>query len=164
MGEGKITAFTGSGHGKTSAALGGALQCAAGGKSVVVIQFLKGKGVRSTGFLERLEPEIKVFRFENTNFTDRTEDEKREEIANIRNGLNYARKVLSTGECDMLVLDEVLGLVGNDILETQELLALLENRGETEIVLTGTAMNRELCRYADEINRIETVQACDLFI
>ena len=30
---------------------------------------------------------------------------------NIRNGLNYAKKVLTTEECDLLVLDEALGLV-----------------------------------------------------
>ena len=31
---------------------------------------------------------------------------KKDEEINIRNGLNYAKKVLTTEECDLLVLDE----------------------------------------------------------
>ncbi|MDO4285003.1 MAG: cob(I)yrinic acid a,c-diamide adenosyltransferase [Eubacteriales bacterium] len=164
MEQGKITVFTGSGHGKTSAALGNALQRAALGKNVVVIQFLKGKGLQATQYLQRLEPEIKLFRFEKSieNFTERTEEEKKEEIANIRNGLGYARKVLSTGECSLLVLDEVLGLVNNDILSNEELRAILDSRGETDIILTGLAINEEVCRMADEINEIEMVKSCSL--
>ena len=29
----------------------------------------------------------------------------------MKNGLNFAKKVLATGECDVLILDEALGLV-----------------------------------------------------
>ena len=39
----------------------------------------------------------------------------------MRNGINFARKVLTTRECDMLILDEVLGLVDNGIVSVEEL-------------------------------------------
>ncbi len=39
------------------------------------------------------------------------EEKKREACVNIRNGLGYAKKVLSVAECDLLILDEVLVLV-----------------------------------------------------
>ena len=66
MHSGKIMIFTGSGHGKTPAALGKALLRAAQGDRVVVIQFLKDRGLADTSFCKRLAPEIKIFRFEGT--------------------------------------------------------------------------------------------------
>ncbi|MBQ2802840.1 MAG: cob(I)yrinic acid a,c-diamide adenosyltransferase, partial [Lachnospiraceae bacterium] len=61
MGKGLIYIYTGDGRGKSPAALGRAVQAAAEGKSVVVIQFLKGKGLGESEFLRRMEPEIKLF-------------------------------------------------------------------------------------------------------
>ena len=117
MKQGAICIYSGDGHGKSPAALGEAVLTAAAGGSVVIIQFLKGKGLKDTEFIHRLEPEIKIFRFEKSdvNFDELPEDKKHEEILNIKNGLNYAKKVLSTGECDLLILDEVLGLIDNRI-------------------------------------------------
>ena len=113
MNKGLVTIFTGEGRGKTSAAIGRAVQAAETGKRVVIIQFLKGKGLKSSEFVKRLEPDIMLFCFEKSNesFENLTEEQKQEECRNIRNGMNYAKKVLATGECDLLILDEVLGLV-----------------------------------------------------
>lgn len=61
---GRVQIFTGDGYGKTMAALGEALIAAASGKRVVVIQFLKGRGLTDSAFERQLEPEIKIFRFE----------------------------------------------------------------------------------------------------
>ena len=71
----------------------------------------------------RLEPEIKIFRFEKSdlNFAELSEEKKTEEIINIKNGINFAKKVLSTGECDLLILDELLGLIDNSIITVEDL-------------------------------------------
>ena len=113
MKQGLIHIYSGDGHGKSPAALGKAVMAAAAGERVVIIQFLKGRGLQDTEFIRRLEPEIKIFRFEKseTDFVALSEDKKQEEIVNIKNGLNFAKKVLTTGECDLLILDEVLGLI-----------------------------------------------------
>ena len=63
MKQGAICIYSGDGHGKSPAALGEAVLTAAAGGSVVIIQFLKGKGLKDTEFIHRLEPEIKIFRF-----------------------------------------------------------------------------------------------------
>ena len=47
---------------------------------------------------------------------------------NIRNGLNFARKVLTTDGCDVLILDEVLGLIDKGILTVEELKTLTRSR------------------------------------
>lgn len=160
MGKGLLTIFTGEGRGKTSAAIGRAVQAADEGKNVVIIQFLKGKGLRGSEFVSRLEPEIKLFCFEKSDesFSNLSEEQQKEETVNIRNGLNYAKKVLATGECDLLILDEVLGLVENGIITAQDLLNLVDAREETSIILTGIYLEDEICFRADEVSKIETIK------
>lgn len=160
MAEGCIYIYTGAGRGKSPAAIGRAVQAAVEGKRVVIIQFLKGKGLGDSDFLRRMEPEIKLFRFEKSdgNFVELPEEKKQEEIQNIRNGIGFAKKVLTTGECDLLILDEVLGLVEKDIITEDDLKALLECRGDTDVILTGITLNDEICVLADEVSKIETVK------
>ena len=161
MSQGLVYIYSGDGHGKSPAALGRAGMEAATGKSVVIIQFLKGKGVEDTEFIRRLEPEIKVFRFEKSdkNFFELPEDKQMEETINIKNGFNYARKVLATGECNLLILDEVLGLIDNGIITVDELKSLLEARtDETDVIMTGISLNDEVCMLADEVSKIETLK------
>ena len=161
MKQGLIHIYSGDGHGKSPAALGKAVMAAAAGERVVIIQCLKGRGLQDTEFIRRLEPEIKIFRFEKseTDFVALSEDKKQEEIVNIKNGLNFAKKVLTTGECDLLILDEVLGLIDNEIITVEDLKNLLEARdGETDIIMTGISLNDDLCLVADEVSRIETLK------
>ena len=154
---GKIQIFTGEGRGKTPAALGEALMAAALGKQVVIIQFLKGRGLQESLYQKRLEPEIKLFRFEKSDcdFFELSEEKRKEEVHNIRNGLNFAKKVLTTGECDLLILDEVLELTGNSLIEEEDLKNVLEARGEyTDVILTGTQAPEGIRAMADAISEI----------
>jgi cob(I)alamin adenosyltransferase len=83
------------------------------------------------------------------------ETEKQEEITNIRNGLNYAKKVLTVGECDILILDEVLGLIDEGIIAPQEMRELLEARSEeTSVFITGIVLPEELVSCVDFISKI----------
>lgn len=160
MDRGNIYIYTGNGRGKSAAAWGRAIQTATEGKRVVVIQFLKGKGLVGEEYIKRLEPEIKLFQFEKSeeSFDDLTEEKKQEEIANICNGLKFANKVLSVEECDLLILDEVLGLVDMNIISKEDLISLLENRRDTDIILTGTHLEDSICYAAHEVSQIETVK------
>ncbi|MBD5498926.1 MAG: cob(I)yrinic acid a,c-diamide adenosyltransferase [Lachnospiraceae bacterium] len=155
-----IHIYTGDGRGKSPAAIGRAVQAAAKGEQVVIIQFLKGKGLEDTEFVRRMEPEIKLFRFEKSdeNYEELPEEKKAEEIMNIRNGINFAKKVLSTGECNLLILDEVLGLLEKNIITAEDLTGLLSQKGDTDVILTGISLNDEVCILADEVSKIETMK------
>lgn len=160
MDKGYVQVFCGNGDGKSSAAIGKGILSAIEGKQVIVVQFMKGKNESETNFFQRLEPELKLFRFEKMEigFNELSEDEKREEITNMRNGLNYAKKVLTTGECDVLILDEVLGLIDEGIIEWSELVPILEARGEeVSIIMTGIVMPDELINYVDYVSNIESL-------
>lgn len=154
MATGSVQVYYGEGRGKSPAALGRAIRTASEGKTVFIIQFLKGK---TNEFLKRLEPEIKVFRFEKSDeyFNELSQEEQLEEVKNIKNGINFAKKVLTTGECDLLILDEVLGLVDNDLISYEELENVICARSEeTDLILTGWVLNDELKPYIDEIYHI----------
>lgn len=159
MSTGKIEVVCGNnGSGKTALALGRALQALAGQKSVIVIEFLKGSQ-RQEDFavVKRLEPELKIFRFEKSGcyFEHLTAEEQQEERINILNGLNYAKKVMTTGECDLLILDEALGLVDQGIISDEELITLLSCRDEADVVLTGKVLPEAVRKIADQVERVE---------
>ncbi len=160
MEKGMVHIYTGDGRGKSPAALGRAIQAAAAGQQVMIIQFLKGKGLDDSEFVRRLEPEVRLFRFEKSdeNYEELSEEKKAEEVMNIRNGINFAKKVLSTGECDLLILDEVLGLIDKHIITVEEMMQLVEQRGDTNVILTGIALEDDICFIADEVSKIETMK------
>ena len=162
MEKGMIYIYSGEGHGKSPAALGRALQTACRGENVVIIRFLKGRGLSDSDFVKRLEPEIKIFRFEKSdeNFVNLSEERKAEEIGNIKNGLNFAKKVMNTDECSLLILDEVLEVLDNGIISVGELRTLLLCKPEgMDIIMTGTTSNDEAYPLADEVTKVETVRS-----
>ena len=160
MANGLVHIYAGDGRGKSPAAIGRAVQAAAEGKKVIIIQFLKGRGLQDSNFLQRMEPEIKIFHFEKSDETyeELSDEQKAEECCNIKNGVNFAKKVLSTGTCDLLILDEMLGLVEKEIITEDEVKELLALRGNTDVILTGAKLSDEVCFLADEVSKIETVK------
>lgn len=161
MKNGMIQIYSGEGHGKSPAALGRAVQTACSGEDVVIIQFLKGRGLAESEFVKRLEPEIKIFRFEKSeeDFVNLPQERQTEESQNIKNGLNFAKKVMNTGECSLLILDEVLGIIDNGIITVEELKTLLASKPEEmDIIMTGITLNDEVCVLADEVTKVETMQ------
>ncbi len=154
-----ITVYCGAGKGKTAAALGQGLMAANSGKSVIVIQFLKGGQGENLELVQRLEPEMKVFRFEkfSANYNDLGVQEQAEESANIKNAFGFAKKVLATGECDLLILDEILGLLDLNLVSIEEMKSLLAVKEDSVgLVVTGIHMKEELFPYVDQVHEIET--------
>ena len=151
--------YCGNGKGKTTLAIGQALRFAAQGKSVIIIQFLKGRERRELDFLEDLDNlDFKIFRFEkmDTCYNDLSEQEKTEERTNILNGLNFARKVIATGECDFL-LDEILGLMDKGIAPVETIIDMLKQKDESmHIVMTGRWLPEALKPYVDSVTTMTT--------
>lgn len=156
-----VRVYCGDGHGKSNAAIGQCIKYASVGKEVIIVQFLKGSNVDELACLKRLEPEIRLFRFESNAeaYADLRKEEQMAEDANIHNGLNYVKKVLVTGECDLLVIDEILGLVDHHIIEMEDVIRLLEMKDEEmEVILTGRNMPLQLTPYVSDVFEIRTVK------
>ena len=153
--------YCGPGKGKTSVAIGQAIRAVGYGKRASVIQFLKGRATSRLDFLNAMEPEVRLFRFEKKDkfYEDLTEEEKKEENLNIRNGLNFARKVLLTEECDMLILDEILGALEFGIVSEEEIESLIRAKDdETELIMTGNVVTEALKNAADRVVSLEVVK------
>lgn len=162
MGTGKVQVYYGDGRGKTSAALGCAIHEICRDGSVIIIEFLKKKDVDEIEFFRRLEPQLRVFRFQKSDkyYDELGEQEQLEEQMNMKNGFQFARKVLQTGECSTLVLDEILGLVDYQIISEEDLLKMLDLRSEeTDVILTGRVLGESLLEYVDAAYEIRMKKA-----
>lgn len=161
MERGTISIFYGEGRGKTSAAVGEAVKAVIQGKTVVLIQFLKGKNVDKVAFVQSLEPNIKWFSFEKDElyYDELSEEKKKEAAQNIQNGLKFAQKVLTTKEADVVILDEVLGLVDFGLTTVEEIISMVESRwDDTDMILTGRYADDRIVQLADAVSKIEKVK------
>ena len=158
MKENLIQVICGPGKGKTASALGRGVTALLKGKTVIMVQFLKGSmETEGMEIVKRLEPEFKLFRFEKSPifFDQLSEEEKDEARINIRNGLNYAKKVLTTEECDLLVLDEALGLVDQNIVTEEEMAGILSCRDQVQVIVTGKVLPEGIRRIADKVEEVD---------
>ncbi len=157
--DGSIQIYYGNGRGKTTAVLGLGIRAAGIGRQVIMVQFLKNDHKDALDFLKRLEPELCIFRFEkmNCSYHDLTPEEQKEQISNLRTALGYTRKVLDTGQCDMLILDGILGLVDYGIISGEELKNMLDSRDESmDVILTGRTLPDGFMEFADCVYDIST--------
>lgn len=162
MNKRNVEVIFGAGMGKTSLALGKGITALTEHKSVIMIQFLKGSVKREgLDILKRLEPELKIFSFEKSEefFESLSDDRKSEELANIRNGFNFAKKVIATRGCDILILDEVLGIMDRNIITIEDFEKLVEQKeDDTRLILTGKVFPEKLRPYVDIMSSIEYIE------
>ena len=160
--EDRVQLYCGKGSGRSAAAIGQGVRYAAAGKRVIVVRFLKGKASLDLDYLKKLEPEIKLFCFDKFDdcYNDLTRSEQKEERIHIKTGFAFARKELITGDCDVLILDEVLDLVAMKIIEEQEVISLIESAGENAIlIMTGSHRCEQLWDYATRVTEVTTLKS-----
>lgn len=155
--DGSIQIYYGTGRGKTTAALGLGIRAAAEGKQVIMVQFLKGKNNHTLEYLKKLEPELQIFRFERAGcvFSELSPEEQKEQVANIQTALSYTKKVLDTCQCDVLILDEIFGLIDYGIITVEELYNLVSIKNDSmDVIMTGRKMPDIFMNLADCIYNI----------
>lgn len=154
---GSIQVYYGLGRGKTTAVLGLGARMAGMGKQVIMVQFLKKKHSETLDFVKRLEPELKIFRFETAacGYASLSPEEKKDQLSNIKTALSYTKKVIQTEQCDLLILDGALSLIEHNILTEEELIELLGNKEDSmTIILTGRILPLGIREIADCIYHI----------
>ena len=155
---GLVLVHTGNGKGKSSAAFGVAARALGWGKRVGVVQFIKGAwktGERQ--FFSRF-PDLLEWRTTGQGFTWDTQD-REEDIATARSGLDIAREMITGGDFDLVVLDEINVVMSCDYLRTDEVLECLEARSSrTHVILTGRGAPQELMDYADLVSEMVEIK------
>ncbi|MDE0177862.1 MAG: cob(I)yrinic acid a,c-diamide adenosyltransferase, partial [Gammaproteobacteria bacterium] len=81
------------------------------------------------------------------------------DIATARAGLDIARELISGGQFDLVVLDEINVVSSYDYLPAAEIIDCLEARAaRTHVVLTGRGAARELIEYADLVSEMVEIK------
>ncbi len=155
MEKGLVHIYTGDGKGKTTASFGLAMRCAGYGKSIKIFQFLKGipsGEVTSCNILG-----ISISRVSSSDKFYFQMNHQEKEIA--KNESITALKDIYKHNWDMIILDEVLGLIENDIITEGYLIDIINAKPKnTELVITGRNMPQSLTKYADYISEIKEIK------
>jgi len=154
--KGYIQVYTGNGKGKTTAALGLAVRAVGAGLKVYIAQFLKGMDYAELHSLKNF-PNITLERFGRPQFIHGKPD--KEDIRLAQEGLKRIREVLSSGNYDVVILDEANIAVHLKLFSAEELIEAIRGRASNvEVVVTGRYAPEELLKIADLITEMKDVK------
>lgn len=157
LSKGYVQLYTGDGKGKTTAALGLALRASGRGLHTYIGQFMKGQRY---GELEALQdhPFITLEQYGSPRCI-RREEVTAKHVDEAHQGLDRARQAMLSGDYDLVVLDEVNVSIWFGVLETEEVLDLLDEKPEhIEIILTGRRAPQALIDRADLVTEMREVK------
>lgn len=154
---GLVLVYTGDGKGKSSSAFGVITRALGWGQKVGVVQFIKGKWVSGERqFFTKLGSVD--WHTMGEGFTWDTQDKDRD-IAAAEAAYEQARKMMASGDYDLIVLDEINIALRYDYLAADKVLNGLKTRSDrTSVVLTGRDAKQELCDYADLVSEMREVK------
>jgi len=173
LSRGLIEIFYGDGRGKTSAAIGTATRAAGHGLKVAVVQFLKGgeftgevTALKSLGVeVHQLGPSGPSHSFDR-----QVREGKRRVISNYFSyhesdvkrsveGLKLAARMISSGEYDLVVLDEVITALKFKHLRSDDIVKALKRKySRTEVIITGFKPPSKILKMADLITDVKKVR------
>jgi len=153
-----IQVYTGDGKGKTTAALGLALRAMGHGMKVFMIQFMKGRTYGELMTCERCLPDLTIVMSGRDEFVTKGEPEE-VDLRMAREGMELARKIVSDGRYQMLILDEINVAMDFGLLPVPEVMDFLRSCPRNmEIVCTGRYAPPELVELADLVSEVREVK------
>ncbi|MBE0414935.1 MAG: cob(I)yrinic acid a,c-diamide adenosyltransferase [Dehalococcoidia bacterium] len=156
--KGLVEIFTGSGKGKTSAAMGVVLRALGQGLKVHIVYFMKGDYPYGERNILAHLPNVSFQSFGHEDFID-PQNVKAEEKEQARQALKAARGAIASGDFDLVVLDEVNLAVAWKLLEVEDVLKLIEERPQNvELILTGRRADERLIEKADLVTEMVEVK------
>lgn len=152
-----IMIYTGSGKGKTSAAVGQAVRAKGSGLSVAFGQFLKRDD--QAGEQKILKSLLGNDFFASGQGFYRNKSQYRKHRDAVKEMINWAENKISS-DYDLLILDEAIYALGMDLLKKEELDGLIDKAtvSGTNLVLTGRNSPPWLTEKADMVSEIFEVK------
>jgi cob(I)alamin adenosyltransferase len=155
---GLVEVYTGSGRGKTTAAIGLAFRAVGHGLSVHILQFMKGDERYGEFVSCQAHPDIEIEQFGRKEFVNPTEPST-VDVELAARGMARAREVLAAGEADLVILDELNVAVGFGLVTVEDLMGLLDLRPlHVELLITGRMAPPELIERADLVTEMREVK------
>ncbi|MEO6946552.1 MAG: cob(I)yrinic acid a,c-diamide adenosyltransferase, partial [Nitrobacter sp.] len=154
--KGLLIVHTGTGKGKTSAALGMVFRHIGHDMPVAVVQFTKSEKW-DTGEARMLAkfPELVTLHIMGEGFTWETQDRERD-IAAARKGWECAKELIRDDRHRMVLLDELNIVLRYDYLPLDEIVTFLrdEKPADKHVVITGRNAKPELIEMADLVTEM----------
>ena len=153
-----LQVYTGTGKGKTTAALGVALRASGYGMKTLMLSFLKddpeyGEARAANSlpwFTLRLVGRDAFVNFRNPDPID---------LKMCRDGWEEAKEAISSLAADIIILDELNIVLATQMLPTQEVVDFLKQYKSTvEIIMTGRGAPPELVAIADLVTDMSEVK------
>jgi cob(I)alamin adenosyltransferase len=158
--KGLLIVHTGTGKGKTSAALGMVFRHIGHGLPVGVVQFTKSPAW-DTGEARLLAkfPELVTLHIMGEGFTWETQDRERD-IAAATKGWERAKELIRDDRHQMVLLDELNIVLRYDYLPIDEVLSFLreEKPADKHVVITGRNAHASLIEMADLVTEMTLIK------
>lgn len=157
---GLIIVFTGTGKGKTTAALGLALRGAGHGFQTLMIQFIKGSWKSGElGGADMLAPFLDIIPMGKGFIRFDQEGPAPEDEQAVREAWELAKRQIASGRYDMIVLDEINYVIDYGLLPVEEVLGILETKpGSLNLVLTGRNAHPGVIEAADLVTEMVEIK------
>lgn len=176
---GYVQVYTGSGKGKTTAALGLTVRALGAGMRVLFLQFMKTRTYSEHKVMVKMAPDLSVdcigkpFFMAIEGMMTEEELEKwrdkvvvfprgqppKEYVEIIDAGMKKAKAAVESGDYDLVVLDEINCALAFGLVSWSDLLDLIDSKAKnTELVLTGRGANPELIERADLVTEMKEVK------
>lgn len=157
---GLVHVYTGSGKGKTTAALGVALRAMGWGARVCVVQFIKGYPDIGEAHFQKLLPDqftLKQFAIDCSRSIGKEKVAQRQK--SVKEALAFAEQVISGGEYDLVILDEINNAVHCGLIEVRRVLDLIKLKPtHLELILTGRNAAPEIVEAADYVTEMRGIK------
>ena len=155
---GIVQVYTGEGKGKTTAALGLIVRALGQGLRVLLVRFLKPEDGNCGELLFfRNFPEVEILS-SGMGYLEGLKDWERLRGTVVRT-FGEAKKKVTSGRFDLVVLDEINNAMHLGILSSNEVIDLLDRRPRhTEMVLTGRDAPWEIMEKAALVTRMEKIK------
>lgn len=157
MNKGYVQVYTGDGKGKTTAAIGLAIRAAGAGFKVFIAQFLKKGDYSEIKALERFADLVTVEQFGLGRFVKGKPEP--EDIEAARKGLETIKKILSSGNHQMVILDEANVAAACGLVSVDDLVAVIEQKpADVELILTGRGAAPRVIERADLVSEVKAIK------
>jgi cob(I)alamin adenosyltransferase len=156
--KGLLMVHTGTGKGKSTAALGLALRMLGRGRRVGVVQFIKGAWHSAERDALAHFGDLVSWHTMGEGFTWETQDLKRD-IAAAERAWNKAIELMGDPTCALLILDELNIALRYEYLDLHAVIeALSKRRDDLHIVVTGRNAKPELIAAADLVTEMTLIK------
>ncbi len=155
--KGLVIVNTGSGKGKTTAAMGTLLRSWGRGLRVIMLQFIK-HSTANFGEQRAAQKMAVEMRAMGDGFTWRSRDlEQTADLAVAH--WQDCKEVIASGEYDLIVLDEFTYPLHYGWIPVEEVIEVLKNRPAMQhIIITGRHAPAELVEYADLVTEMQVIK------